>query len=175
MRLEPSPPAGRDGALASRPLTGWLNSHGLGPRAPEQDQKNIEQSLACLPVFLAGCQQLLIVAGPTYCTRLWCVMEIFTFMHMGGDLERIEILPLSSAPPCQDVKRLSMRGSRDKLKAQFAGFDAAKAQCFLAKDRQRLLAVVEAGFGDFKEFNTRVRSVFAARVLARHLSSFAAV
>ena len=43
------------------------------------DQNNIKQSLACLPVFLAGCQTLLVVAGPTYCSRLWCVMELFTF------------------------------------------------------------------------------------------------
>ena len=43
------------------------------------DQDNIQQSLACLPVFLAGCQTLLVVAGPTYCSRLWCVMELFTF------------------------------------------------------------------------------------------------
>jgi len=43
------------------------------------DQNNIQQSLACLPVFLAGCQMLLVVAGPTYCSRLWCVMELFAF------------------------------------------------------------------------------------------------
>ena len=43
------------------------------------DQGNIQQSLACLPAFLAGCQTLLVVAGPTYCSRLWCVMELFTF------------------------------------------------------------------------------------------------
>ena len=43
------------------------------------DQNNIQLSLACLPVFLAGCQTLLVVAGPTYCSRLWCVMELFTF------------------------------------------------------------------------------------------------
>ena len=43
------------------------------------DQNNIQQSLACLPVFLAGCQTLLVVAGPSYCSRLWCVMELFTF------------------------------------------------------------------------------------------------
>ena len=43
------------------------------------DQGNIQQSLACLPIFLAGCQTLLVVAGPTYCSRLWCVMELFTF------------------------------------------------------------------------------------------------
>ena len=45
------------------------------------DQSDIEQSLACLPVFLAGCQTLLVVAGSNYCTRLWCVMELFTFVR----------------------------------------------------------------------------------------------
>eukprot|EP00964_Phaeocystis_antarctica_P020480 scaffold11323_cov63-Phaeocystis_antarctica.AAC.2 len=43
------------------------------------DQGDIQQSLACLPVFLAGCQTLLVVAGPTFCSRLWCIMELFTF------------------------------------------------------------------------------------------------
>ena len=45
------------------------------------DQGNIQQALACLPVFLAGCQTLLVVAGPTYCSRLWCVMERFAFVR----------------------------------------------------------------------------------------------
>jgi hypothetical protein len=31
----------------------------------------IEKSLAYLPVFLAGCKSLLVLAGPTYTTRLW--------------------------------------------------------------------------------------------------------
>ena len=129
-----------------------------------QDQNNIDQALACLPVFLAGCQKLLIVAGPTYTSRLWCVMEIFTFLQMGGGLERIDIHPLlASAAEGQSDRQ----ATRDRLTAQFAAFDAAEAQCFLAKDRQRLLAVVEAGFGDFKDFNTRVRAIFAARVVSR--------
>lgn len=45
---------------------------------------NIEEQLACLPIFLSGCQRLLILAGPTWVERLWCTMELFTFMRMGG-------------------------------------------------------------------------------------------
>ena len=85
-------------------------------------------------------------------------MEIFTFLHMGGGLERIDLYPLLTS---------AAEGQSDRLTEQFAAFDAAKAQCFLPKDRQRLLAVVEAGFGDFKEFNKRVRAVFAARAASR--------
>jgi len=123
-------------------------------------QDNIEQSLACLPVFLSGCQTLLIVAGPTYCTRLWCVMEIFTFMHMGGAIERIEISMI--ARPDQD-----QAAAREELLAGFAGFEAGNAQCFKQADRQRLLAVIEAGFGDFNEFNRGVRTAFVQRVHAQ--------
>ena len=36
------------------------------------DQSRIEESLAVLPVFLSGCRELLVVAGPSYCDRLWC-------------------------------------------------------------------------------------------------------
>ena len=56
------------------------------------DQDNIQQSLACLPVFLAGCQTLLVVAGATYCSRLWCVMELFTFARS----ERLPSEPCST-------------------------------------------------------------------------------
>ena len=33
------------------------------------DQTNIDTNLACLPVFLSGCNSLLVLAGPTYATR----------------------------------------------------------------------------------------------------------
>jgi hypothetical protein len=35
------------------------------------NQTNIDDALAGLPVFLAGCKQLLVLAGPTYSKRLW--------------------------------------------------------------------------------------------------------
>eukprot|EP00964_Phaeocystis_antarctica_P121466 scaffold85130_cov78-Phaeocystis_antarctica.AAC.4 len=160
------------------------------------DQGNIQQSLACLPVFLAGCQTLLVVAGPTYCSRLWCVMELFTFARsdrllytsnlgghdcaparrskllthssllrvpVGGDQRRVEIHLI--AHPDDDQTK-----ARRLLKEQFASFDAGKARCFLASDREHLLAVIEAGFGDFYDFNRVARSLFASRISSRHTS-----
>ena len=120
------------------------------------DQTNIDQSLACLPVFLSGCQILLIVAGPTYCSRLWCVMEIFTFLRMGGAKERIEIHLIANPDQNQAA-------AKKELTAQLATFNAAEAQCFKQEDRQRLLAVIEAGFGNFSDFNKGVRSMFELR------------
>ena len=92
-------------------------------------------------------------------------MEIFVFLHMGGSLDRITIEIIAQ----QDAVE---KDARQLLTAQFACFNAAKAQCYKVEDREKLLAVIEAAFGDFKEFNQCVRDVFAVRTVAssmRHL------
>ena len=83
-----------------------------------------------------------------------CLLEIFTFLRMGGSVERIEVLFI--ADPRKDPAQ-----AQAELTAMFENFDAAKAECFLPKDRERLLAVIEAGFGDVREFNKSVRRIFA--------------
>lgn len=35
------------------------------------DITDVGLSLECLPVFLAGCRKLLVLAGVTYSSRLW--------------------------------------------------------------------------------------------------------
>ena len=39
-------------------------------------------------------------------------------------------------------------------------FDAAEAQCFLKDDQERLLAIIEAGFGSLSPFSALIRSIF---------------
>ena len=74
-------------------------------------------------------------------------------------MERIDLRLISN--PDQD-----QAAAKKELAEQLATFDAAEAQCFNAssrrgrEDRQRLLAVIEAGFGDFKGFNQDVCNVF---------------
>lgn len=67
---------------------------------------------------------------------------------MGGTADRIE---------------LEMIADRGKMTEQIRSFDAAKAQCFKQEDRQKLLAVIEAGFGDFDVFNKAARQIFAEK------------
>ena len=71
---------------------------------------------------------------------------------MGGAKERIEIVMINDLN--KDPAAAHMH-----LKEHFEGFDAAKAQCFKKQDREKLLAIIEAGFGDFQEFNKDVREV----------------
>ena len=42
-------------------------------------QNAIDKTLANLPIFVAGCNHMVILAGPSYVTRLWCLLEVFCF------------------------------------------------------------------------------------------------
>ena len=76
---------------------------------------------------------------------------------VGGDQARVEIY-LIAHPDNNQTE------ARRRLSEQFATFDAGKAQCFLASDREGLLAVIEAGFGDFYDFNRVVRNLLTSRL-----------
>ena len=87
---------------------------------------------------------------------------------VGGAQERVEIHLI--AHPDDDQAE-----ARRRLTVQFAGFDAAKAQCFLPSDREHLLAVIEAGFGDFDDFNRVARTLLATRISRGDSSSWSSV
>ena len=76
---------------------------------------------------------------------------------VGGDQERVEVHLIAHADDDQsEARRL--------LTEQFATFNAVKTRCFLASDREHLLAVIEAGFGDFDTFNRVARNLLASRL-----------
>ena len=101
------------------------------------------------------------IEGPLFCASLSHSLPVcLCYTTVGGALGRVEIHLI--AHPDDD-----QREARRRLTEQFASFDAAKAQCFLAKDREQLRAVIEAGFGDFDDFNRIARSLLVRRVLPR--------
>ena len=95
------------------------------------------------------------LVGPTYTTRLWCVMEVFVFMRI-KDLSATDDSALV-------IKFLGNEVALFVL--HLSHFDAAKAQCRYDRDRQRLLAVIEASFGTAAPFNQLVLEVLNKRVL----------
>ena len=80
-------------------------------------------------------------------------------VSVGGDQERVEIHLIAHPDDDQTEARRLLTG-------QFATFDAGKARCYLASDCEHLLAVVEAGFGDFFDFNRVARSLLVSRLQA---------
>ena len=148
------------------------------------DQSDIAANLACLPIFLSGCRELLCLAGDTYHTRLWCVMELVR--SRAASLEprphlalratlratracacvcavchaQFTFVQMGGAKTALSVVELN-EGVRDALSC----FDAGKARCFLSKDRHHLLAVMEAGFGDLQPFNRVIRRLLKERTV----------
>ena len=71
---------------------------------------------------------------------------------MGGQVSKITVVPVGSE-----------RASLEAVKASFRSFKGEEAECFLPEDRHKLLGVVEASFGDLRQFDKLVRNVFEMR------------
>ena len=104
----------------------------------------------CLPVFLSWCNNLLALVGPKYSTRVWCLVECFVFVRMRGNPDNFIIQLLDD--------------DRDAFKHQLTKLDVSKAGCFHSSDRQRLLAVIETGFGTTSKFNKVVKGIISQKL-----------
>ena len=97
-------------------------------------------------------------------------------MHAGGSHERITLLPISSdnaadeeAGGGEGLKEAEEDGAAlDAIWTKFADFDVEQAKCTKEEERQHLLAVIEAAFGDLAVFNSLVRHMFTTEFLERH-------
>merc|ERR1712125_181985 len=58
------------------------------------EQSNLEVDLRALPIYLHACRKLVVLCGTTYLSRLWCVLEMFAYVHMGGKIDDIELVPV---------------------------------------------------------------------------------
>merc|ERR1712137_929224 len=99
------------------------------------NQQQIEQSLACLPVYLAGCSTLVIFCGETYLQRLWCVVELMVFLEMGGSIDSVEVMLVTACKDCDFEETMQNRLNE---------FHPQLATCFTEEDTERLQAVLEA-------------------------------
>jgi len=126
------------------------------------DQTQIADHLACLPVFLAGCNRLVLFMGATYLRRLWCIIEIFIFLEMGGSINNIELVLLHTDAD-SDEEEAGVR----ELERHIAEFAARDAGCLLQSDANLLLATIEQGFGGFPAFDAALRAVLGKLVQVR--------
>eukprot|EP00434_Breviolum_minutum_P024680 symbB.v1.2.021796.t1/scaffold1862.1/size98264/5 len=128
-------------ARQGRPPNVWLDKACI-------DQSEIEANLRSLPVFLSGCESLLVLCGPSFLSRLWCVLELFTFVHMGGKTYDIDCISLAEAPDDWTL-----------IQVQCAQFDVRNCDCSVQADKDKILSIITTGFGDMDHFNHAVRRV----------------
>ena len=86
--------------------------------------------------------------------RVLLYIQVFTFMHMGGTQECMEVRMIRDASPL--------------LTDQFCrkSFNAAEAECFKEGDRQKILAVIESSFGDIRAFDKEVHRMLMTGIEA---------
>lgn len=78
---------------------------------------------------------------------------MFTFVHSGCDIDRIDLLPLYRAG-YEEEDRVALRKA-------CTNFDAEKCQCFNCEDKDRMFTIILAAFGSMKMFNNVVRTIIA--------------
>ena len=90
-----------DGATKFAALRAWGEQFIVKERDPTLwldkaciDQSSIERDLRALPIFLAGTRAMLVLATPHYGSRLWCVLELFVFLRVGGTRDRMVVYDL---------------------------------------------------------------------------------
>merc|ERR1712032_1686302 len=88
--------------------------------------------LECLPIFLAACNALLIICGPTYTSRLWCILEVYVFVSMRGlgKSQRSKIFIKTLGADVWDT---------------WQHFDANHCTCFDPADKARLMSIFQEG------------------------------
>jgi len=134
----------------------FVSEHGREPKVWIDkcciDQSNIQCDLACLPVFLSGCKKIVVFCGASYLSRLWCIMEIFTFVQMCRRTDDIEFhILVHEDREWQDSAA---------VKEAFERFDARECECFLAEDKEQMLQIILGAFGDMSSFNRQVSAMF---------------
>jgi len=83
---------------------------------------------------------------------------------MGKDLKRIYVIPIAD-DDTEDAPQ-----ANKAVYATFAHVDVAKARCRNERDKEKILAIIEANFGRLGPFNRLVQSVLvtpASSVLTR--------
>ena len=74
-----------------------------------QDARSIDADLACLPVWLAGCSTLVVLFGPTWTSRLWCVLELYVFLQVVLLAQPVKFSRLKDAIVNTQMRMLTQR------------------------------------------------------------------
>merc|ERR1719296_25648 len=141
----------------------FVANHGREPRVWLDkcciDQSRIDVDLRCLPVFLMGCSRLVLLVGPTYLSRLWCILEMFTYVHMGGRTEDIEVIwVLREGHEDDDIHAVN---------DAFGAFDASASECSCVEERERLLGIIQMAYGSMDEFNVTIKAALLRAIEAK--------
>ena len=123
----------RDFFAGKSSSTLWFDKVCIIQCADEKSKKMRENAIAALPVNVGACKKMLVLLGPKYLERLWCVWElqsVFTFCVKELALERIEVVAVGGDNGTFDVRKALSKWSLDE------------AHCFDPNEEYRLRRLV---------------------------------
>jgi hypothetical protein len=123
------------------------------------NQHNMETDLRCLPLFLGGCKELVVLCGPSYLDRLWCVLELFMYGHMGSGPRALTVLPV--------LREDHLAADRLTVQRAMEEFDMTNCQCSRSEDAARITDLFMDAFGSRANFNKAVRELILSAEGAR--------
>ena len=119
----------------------WIDCYCVDPGSKPEPQYH--------PIFLMASNRLVVLMGPTYMTRMWCLMELFMFVEAGGATSSsIDVLAIAGCT-----------FSAADTDANFASYD-----CSSESDTSAMAKVVEA-CGSATNFNHRLREILCGIAL----------
>jgi hypothetical protein len=115
------------------------------------NQDDISGSLAHLPVHMAGCKSLLVIAGASYTSRIWTLLELFVWVAMGKEQQKIRVLPILGGGA----------SSEEDVLTTFRNVSAMDARCYSPADHNKIITIIESSYGTVRSFDK-----YVARLLA---------
>lgn len=106
------------------------------------DQTDITNSLKLLPVNVAACDTVLVLCGATYCSRLWCVWELYTvfaFAPKQQAIGRIQLQPLVEAA---SHGQASKRQVHVHVPASLSKFELSGARCYDPNEEGKIRGII---------------------------------
>jgi len=104
------------------------------------NQKDLSTSLKALPVNIQACNRVLVLCGPTYCNRLWCVWELYTvFVFAQNNLA------------AKRVQLEELEGEHVDVPSLLAQFHLQGCHCYDPNEEHKIRSVIkECGEGSFE-------------------------
>ena len=131
------------------------------------NQQMIGQGLKLLPINVMASKRLLMLLGPTYTSRLWCVWELYVlFCFDPKDAgKRITVCPLAPSATAEAADSIAQQQQQQQQQQQddeeaalnaalegLSTFDVRQATCYDPNEQSKIMAVCESeGVADFND------------------------
>jgi hypothetical protein len=109
------------------------------------DQENLHEGLSVLPINIMKSNQLLVLAGRNYISRLWCIWELFTLFAFMSEALALQKIKLESIDEPTFTAEM-LESMRD--------FDVSSCKCYDPNETGKIREIIFSVGAD--RFNNRI-------------------